>query len=148
MKSKAPRTSAISADVTDVTDVTEVTTGRLAEQRPIPAVTEVPDASTMLARDYLKLTALGWSFYAALMEEAGFQWTSWAWKWSLDERLAQQITAPAPALSMATKYGQTAWEIGADMQGRWLDAWMRFLTWNPAAMLGGMTGTANVRAGS
>ncbi len=142
MKSKAPRANPI----TDVTDVTDVATGQLAEQRPIPEVTEVPDASTMLARDYLKLAALGWSFYGAMMEEAGFQWTSWIWKWDPDERLAQQISAPAPALSMASKYGQTAWEIGADMQGRWLDAWMRFFTWNPAAAWGGMAGADGAQA--
>lgn len=145
MKSKAPRANPIT-DVTDVTDVTDLTTESLAGQRPIPAVTEVPDASTMLARDYLKLAALGWSFYGALMEEAGFQWTSWIWKWEPDERLAQQMAGPAPALSMASKYGQTAWEIGADMQGRWLDAWMRYFTWNPAAALGGMTGGAQAGA--
>ncbi|MBY4896124.1 hypothetical protein [Cupriavidus sp. AU9028] len=91
-------------------------------------------AGQNLVQNYMELTRMTWNFYGTFMEENGFHWAAWWFKWP-DERLAQQISSPLPPLSMAMRYSESMMELSADLQGRWLDAWRSLFTMTPGAFL-------------
>lgn len=87
-----------------------------------------------MLQNYMDLTRMTWGFYGSLLEDNGFQWASWWFKWP-DERLAQQISAPLPPLSMALRYSESMMELSSNLQGKWVEAWRSFYTMTPAAFL-------------
>lgn len=132
MKPKLTAANSRTDLVTDVTPTSESGNVPLLTDETAQASSDVAaNASRDLIDSYMNLTSMAWNYYGSVLDQSGFQWAAWWFKWDPEERLAQQISAPVPGLSTAFELGKTVYDTTVDMQMRWLDSWQRFVSWTP-----------------